>query len=424
MNDELSEDFLPTLELPPPETELTELDEMLRAARRVLERGWYVFGCAYKKKIPYRGTNGHNDALNSGNAAEALQIWTNPTNSKRPRNPAINLSKSGLVVVDVDYGFEDLTDSEVITKAESLGLPQTYTVRSGSTKGGAHFYYAGSIPKNVPFKNINGLSGDLKYNGFVIAEGGMHQSGNRYRLINDVPVAPLPDMWRDYRLPDPKSKPNKLQGMTPFELDCLRRDGSLNQDPELKRAYESLDKQKKQMLRSANRVTVPFNKLVRGGYRWRFLTRQIQFYRARSLTTAAIRILVDIDAMQQCEDGLNYAKKNQERLDRQVFGYGASLRMGDIDLKPIKGKVVIRRKRSKASVMAEIIGTFPDGIPSSEALTLLAERLAEREIPFDRKADNDLKTVSRARRLAGFAVKGRLWLKHPHQRGMPIEGVD
>jgi hypothetical protein len=73
MNDELSEDFLPTLELPPPETELTELDEMLRAARRVLERGWYVFGCAYKKKIPYRGTNGHNDALNSGNAAEILQ---------------------------------------------------------------------------------------------------------------------------------------------------------------------------------------------------------------------------------------------------------------------------------------------------------------------------------------------------------------
>jgi beta-lactamase class D len=66
--------------------------------------------------------------------------------------------------------------------------------------------------------------------------------------------------------------------------------------------------------------------------------------------------------------------------------------------------------------MAEIIGTFPDGILSSEALTRLAERLAEREIPFDRKADNDLKTVSRARRLAGFAVKGRRWFKHPDSK--------
>jgi hypothetical protein len=237
MNDELSEDFLPTLELPPPQT---ELDEMLRAARRVLDHGWYVFGCAYKKKIPYRGTNGHSDALNSDNAAEALHIWTNPANSKQPRNPAINLSKSGLVVVDVDYGFEGLTDSEIITKGESLGLPPTYTVRSGSTKGGAHFYYAGSIPKNVRFKNVNGLSGDLKYNGFVIAEGGIHEkTGNRYRLINDAPVAPLPEFWRDYRLPDrPKPAAEKLQPMTPFELDCRRRDGSVNQDPELKGAYE------------------------------------------------------------------------------------------------------------------------------------------------------------------------------------------
>src|ERR1039457_7712093 len=128
-------------ESPTPRTE-TEADQMLRAAENILDRGCYLFGCPYGTKIGFRGSKGSLDALNNKHRAEALHCWTSG-DPKKPANPAIRLDMSGLVVIDVDYGFEGLTDAQVIEEAASLGLPPTYTVRSGSAKGGEHFYYAG-----------------------------------------------------------------------------------------------------------------------------------------------------------------------------------------------------------------------------------------------------------------------------------------
>src|ERR1035437_2901064 len=114
------------IESPTPQTE-TEAAQMLRAAEKVLDRGWLLFGCPYKTKIGFRGSNGSLDALNNERRAEALHRWTKG-DLKKPANPAIRLDVSGLVVVDVDYGFEGLSDAEVIAKTASLGLPATYTV--------------------------------------------------------------------------------------------------------------------------------------------------------------------------------------------------------------------------------------------------------------------------------------------------------
>src|ERR1017187_4847950 len=193
-------------ESPTPQPE-TETDQMLRAAENVLDRGWYLFGCPYKTKIGFRGSRGSLDALDNQHRAEALHRWTGGDN-KKPANPAVRLDMSDLVVVDVDFGFEGLSDAGVIEKAASLGLPPTYTVRSGSAKGGAHFYYAGKrTVKECSFefgKDAEygaGLSGEIKHKGHVMAEGALHASGNRYRIIKDVPVTPLPSFWGSYWSP-------------------------------------------------------------------------------------------------------------------------------------------------------------------------------------------------------------------------------
>jgi Bifunctional DNA primase/polymerase, N-terminal len=211
----------------------TEAEQMLRSAEHVLDRGWYLFGCPYKTKIGFRGSNGSLDALNNEHRAEALHRWTGG-DPKKPANPAIRLDMSGLVVVDVDHGFGGLSDAQVIEKAAFLGLPGTYTVRSGSAKAGAHFYYAGKrTVKECSFefgKDAEygaGISGDIKYKGHVMAEGALHASGNRYWVINDVPIAPLPSFWATYSRPK-KEKLTKesVVSLSPFELDNLKRDGS------------------------------------------------------------------------------------------------------------------------------------------------------------------------------------------------------
>jgi hypothetical protein len=205
-----------------------QLQQMLDAARAVLDHGWYLFACVHCDKKPFKGSHGSRDALNSYNDIRALYRWTHPLDPLKPANPAIALKNSGLVAVDVDFGFQGLTDEEVLRKAEASGLPPTHTVRSGGAKGGAHFIYSGkrTLP-DVTGWNHDGLAGDIKHNGYVIAAGGLHKSGNQYRVINNAPPAPLPDFWRDYSKPKkPKLTPEVIQQLSPFELDTLKRDGS------------------------------------------------------------------------------------------------------------------------------------------------------------------------------------------------------
>jgi hypothetical protein len=403
-------------ESPTPRTE-TEAEQMVRAAENVLDRGWYLFGCPYKTKIGFRGSNGSLDALNNEHRAEALHRWTGG-DPKKPANPAIRLDMSGLVVVDVDHGFGGLSDAEVIEKAASLGLPGTYTVRSGGAKGGAHFYYAGKrTVKECSFefgKDAEygaGLSGDIKYKGHVMAEGALHASGNRYRVINDVRVEPLPSFWASYSRPKKEKLTQEVVGrLSPFELDNLKRDGSQLTGEEweaLTEIYPEMAKFQSRVLRSPNRETIAYNVLVPIKRRQRFLTRQIARLKACSLPLSVIRLCVDVIAIQKCQDGLAYMRQRKAYWDAQVFGYGATLRDGEIDFP--KGKShVIRSKGSLQEMVAAIIGTFTE---TRLAKSVGFDRLEQGVTGFKRNDHNHQQAACRGRKMAGWAVSGRFWVK-------------
>lgn len=393
---------------------MEQLQQMLDAARAVLDHGWYLFSCVHRDKKPFKGSHGSRDALNSSNDIRALHRWTHPLDPHKPANPAIALKKSGLVAVDVDFGFQGLTDEEVLRKAEASGLPPTYTVRSGGVKGGAHFIYSGkrTLP-DVTGWNHDGLAGDIKHNGYVIAAGGLHKSGNQYRVINNAPPAPLPDFWRDFSNPKkPKLTPEAVAKLSPFELDTLKRDGSALSSEEwgfVCDIHPEMAKAQQRLLRSKDRVTVAAKNLVPIKFRQRWLTKQIARLKAMSMSLAVIRLCVDHLGVMKCEDGLTYMRDRKEYWDTQVFGWGKTFPDGEIDF-PKRG-LVIQQKSTKEEVLAEIITTFPDGITSSEAFDLLAQRLAERDVTFDRKSHRKL--VERARRLARVTVVGRRWYQ-PH----------
>ncbi len=398
----------------------TEAEQLLRVAEKVLDRDWYLFGCPYKTKIGFRGSNGSLDALNNARRAEALHRWTKG-DPRKPANPAIRLDMSGLVVVDVDYGFEGLSDAEVIAKAASLGLPRTYTVRSGSAKGGAHFYYAGKrTVKECSFefgKDAEygaGLSGDIKYKGHVIAAGGLHKSGLRYRLINDVPVAALPEFWANYSKPK-KEKLTKesVEKLSPFELDNLKRDGSRLDAEEWKaltKIYPEMANFQNKLLRSPNRETIGYNVLVPIKRRQRFLTRQIARLKACSLPLSVIRLCLDVIAIQKCQDGLAYMRQRKAYWDAQVFGYGATLKDGEIDFPRGKSHgFIIRSKGSLPKMVAAVIGTFTE---TRLEKSVAFDRLEQGVAGFKRNDQNHQQAACRGRRIAGWEVSGRFWVSH------------
>jgi hypothetical protein len=182
-----------------------ECSTLLAAAQSALKKGWYVFAAPYKTKSAYKGTHGSKDALNDD---RALARWKNGA----PSNPCIRLDWSDLVVLDVDHGLISLEHAEAWAAANNI--PETYVVSSGREGGGFHFYFRGrrTLPDcirnsragRVGFE-LGDVSGDIKYRGHVVSEGGLHKSGATYRG-NGKHVAPLPDWIRDYEDPAAKKK--------------------------------------------------------------------------------------------------------------------------------------------------------------------------------------------------------------------------
>jgi hypothetical protein len=98
----------------------------------------------------------------------------------------------GFVVVDVDPrhgGDKSLAELE----AKHGPLPKTRRARSGG--GGEHRYFR--LPSSVTIKNDNrgGLGDGLDIKtkgGYVLAPPSLHESGNRYEWVDDIPAVEAP----------------------------------------------------------------------------------------------------------------------------------------------------------------------------------------------------------------------------------------
>jgi hypothetical protein len=168
----------------------------LDIALQHIARGWHVFPCQPKTKKPLID-GGEKWANASGDETQVRAWW-----AKWPdANVAVAGNGSGIAVLDIDHGLID----NVAWRAwcERNGIPETYTVRTGRRpEFGAQMYFAGAIP-DVGVWQLDGCSGQIKSaGGYVMAAGCIHpDSGQRYELICDAPLAPLPDVVRNLRKP-------------------------------------------------------------------------------------------------------------------------------------------------------------------------------------------------------------------------------
>ena len=159
----------------------------LEIARACIARGWHVFPCKGKEPLT---KHAHKDA--SSDEAQVRAWWARTPDA----NVAIAPGPSGITVLDVDSGLDG--EDSLRAFCEAHGIPETFAVRTGKRpQYRVQLYFAGSST------SLNGweageYAGDLRGSwGYVMAAGCIHpESGERYEVLWDKPLAPVPDWVR------------------------------------------------------------------------------------------------------------------------------------------------------------------------------------------------------------------------------------
>lgn len=179
----------------------------LGVALECAARGWYVFPCKPKTKVPQLYGAFHNATTDP---QQITDWWTQFPNA----NVAIAPGKSGLIVFDCDHGNDTEADFHAWAKAE--GLTPTLTIRTGRRNNsetgepefGTQMYYSaeGVTRTTNPWVDEDGHGGEVRCDtGHCMAPGSIHDiSGLPYEVLIDAPIAPCPNVVRNkraYKLP-------------------------------------------------------------------------------------------------------------------------------------------------------------------------------------------------------------------------------
>jgi len=156
--------------------------ELLAAALGYAARGWAVFPCAERGKVPITSRG----CLEATTDRAQVERWWS-------RTPGANVGiacgrASGIVVVDLDGEDGIATWGRLIEQ----GSPRTAVAQTGS--GGWHVFYAlppGERARNTARRLGPGIDtrGD---GGYVVAAPSVHPSGGRYAWRRDIPLAAAP----------------------------------------------------------------------------------------------------------------------------------------------------------------------------------------------------------------------------------------
>ena len=142
-------------------------------AKAYAERGWFVLPCYPQQKVPFFPIAKHG-YKSASNKPKTVAKWF----EKSPLlNIGIACAPSGIVVLDVDYRNGG--------NIEGLNL-DTFTVATGD---GIHLYYRAPKGATFPGKLRDGV--DIKFNGYVVTAGSLHENGKFYEIIKDVDLAEL-----------------------------------------------------------------------------------------------------------------------------------------------------------------------------------------------------------------------------------------
>jgi len=151
-----------------------------------VRRGFAVFPCNPRSKVTALANGCH------GATRDLVQVrrWWD----KNPDyNPAVHCDT--ITVVDIDCGLPDF--QAAIDLVKRLKIPRTLIVRTGRRDAyGMHIYFDG-VSENGPF-TLDDIKGDLRsYGYYAVWNGGIHpDSGAAYEIVEDAPLAPLPDNLR------------------------------------------------------------------------------------------------------------------------------------------------------------------------------------------------------------------------------------
>lgn len=172
---------------PPTDKDPSVCAAIKAAAEKSLSRGFTILTCKPFKKDPWASYSPN--AVNSAtsNPADALRPW----NDGYAANYGVACGRSNLTVIDCDSGLAD--EAALTTWMAKNNLPETFIVKSGrDTSAGFHLYYSGSVATTA--YDIDGVVGELRGHGsYVVGPGSIHPSGQKYEIIRDVTIAPLPD---------------------------------------------------------------------------------------------------------------------------------------------------------------------------------------------------------------------------------------
>jgi len=265
-----------------------ELERRMQAARDVLNNGFHLIAVLPGSKKPFAGESWKYDSRND---ESAMQRW----NEGIAANPAIDLAKSNLTVLDIDAGICNLEHAQRFVKL--LGVPETMTVK---TMRGWHFYFSGSreLPE-AEYTNEN-ISGDLKNHGYVLAAGALHPDGKEYEAVNPgVRPAPLPDVLRNYSA-EKKTRKTKAPKVAKIPLP-----------------------------RPAQTEPEYTDRKVWKNSRHEYLSTQAYYLRKMGCEVESILAAIKDICRNRCEDAESYIKYNERKL-QGIAEYACRLPIGRI----------------------------------------------------------------------------------------------
>lgn len=170
----------------------------LRVAREdAHRRGFHTLTLKPESKDPDYAYSPHAVKSATGDLADALRPYDNGVAA----NFAIAPGVTGHTFVDVDKGIQN--DKELLAWMQRNQIPPTLTVRTGrDSSAGYHLIYSGAV-KTHPFE-LDSVTGEVRSIGaYCVAPGSVHPDSHRryewHPLFRDVPIAPLPEIFKSQR---------------------------------------------------------------------------------------------------------------------------------------------------------------------------------------------------------------------------------
>lgn len=202
-------------------------EDVYDAASSLILLGYPVFPLCYKTKIPFKNSNGLDDATTD---PEKIKEWFYNEDPKTPvhKNLAISLEKISVLVIDCDKGCPEEWTTKYRQEFEALGCMIAET-----PSGGIHYFF--QLPENKswspgPLKIIENI--DVKVGRSYIVVYPSETENGRYKWLTPLKrpeELPLPPQFLFDLLEKRKSYINKPQN-NPNHIGDLSFEGSRNFD--------------------------------------------------------------------------------------------------------------------------------------------------------------------------------------------------